>query len=99
MMSRAGKWHTRYIAYLEKYDIINGYENGTFRADNKITHAEVVTILNRVTECNADMDFIEAHVLQLLSFSGVKDKGYWLYADVVETSNTHEAFVFDDTES
>ena len=59
----------------------------------------IVTIVNRVTERSADMDFIEEHVSELLSFSDVKDKGYWAYAAIVEAANTHDALVFDDTES
>lgn len=80
-------------------DWIKGYADGTFRPDNKITRAEVVTIVNRVTGRNADMDFIEEHISELLIFSDVKDKGYWAYGDIVEASNTHDALIFDDTEN
>ena len=92
-------WAAEHIYTAIAMDWIKGYADGTFRPDNKITRAEVVTIVNRVTERNADMDFIEAHVSELLSFSDVKDKGYWAYTAIVEASNTHDALVFDDTES
>ena len=92
-------WAAEHIYTAIAMDWIKGYADGTFRPDNKITRAEVVTIVNRVTERNADMDFIEAHVSELLSFSDVKDKGYWAYAAIVEASNMHDALVFDDTES
>ncbi|MFQ7293382.1 MAG: S-layer homology domain-containing protein, partial [Monoglobales bacterium] len=158
----SGMWYTSYIAYLEKYDIINGYEDGTFRPDaeitraefvamaerayslfadvengknniftdidnshwaaehiytaiamdwikgyadgtfrpdNHITRAEVVTIVNRVTERNADEDFIDENISDLLNFSDVKDKGYWAYYDIAEAANTHDALIFDEIES
>ena len=158
----SGMWYTSYISYLEKYDIINGYEDGTFRPDeeitraefvamaerayslfadvedgneniftdidnshwaaehiytaiamdwikgyadgtfrpdNHITRAEVVTIVNRVTERNADEDFIDENVSDLLNFSDVRNKGYWAYYDIAEAANTHDALIFDETES
>ena len=159
---QSGKWYMSYISYLEKYDIINGYEDGTFRPDaeitraefvamaerayalfadvedgneniftditnehwaaehiytaiamdwikgyadgtfrpdNKITRAEVVTIVNRVTERNADEDFIDENISDLLNFSDVKDKGYWAYYDIAEAANTHDALIINDVES
>ena len=80
-------------------DWIKGYADGTFRPDNKITRAEVVTIVNRVTERNADEDFIDENISDLINFSDVKDKGYWAYYDIAETANTHDALIFDDAES
>lgn len=158
----SGKWYTSYISYLEKYDIINGYEDGTFRPDaeitraefvamaerayslfadvedgneniftdidsshwaaehiytaiamdwikgyadgtfrpdNKITRAEVVTIVNRVTERNADENFIDENISDLLNFSDVKDKGYWGYYAIMEAANTHDALIFNEIEN
>ena len=92
-------WAAEHIYTAIAMDWIKGYADGTFRPDNKITRAEVVTIVNRVTERSADMDFIEEHISELLIFSDVKDKGYWAYAAIVEASNTHDALVFDETES
>ena len=43
----SGKWYTSYIAYLEKYDVINGYADGTFRPDSEITRAEFVAMAER----------------------------------------------------
>ena len=80
-------------------DWIKGYADGTFRPDNKITRAEVVIIVNRVTERNADEDFIDENINDLLNFSDVKDKGYWAYYAIAEAANTHDALIFDETES
>ena len=41
------EWHSAFVGYLEKYNIISGYEDGTFRPDESITRAEFVTIAVR----------------------------------------------------
>ena len=43
----ANLWHSEYIAYLETYNIIVGYDDGTFRPDEQITRAEFVTMCMR----------------------------------------------------
>ena len=40
-------WYSAFVGYLEKYNIISGYEDGTFRPDESITRAEFVTIAVR----------------------------------------------------
>ncbi len=92
-------WASEHIYTAIAMDWIKGYADGTFRPDNKITRAEVVTIVNRVTERNADEDFIDENISDLINFSDVKDKGYWAYYDIAETANTHDALIFDDAES
>ena len=92
-------WAAKYIYTAIAMDWIKGYSDGTFRPDNKITRAEVVTIVNRVTERNADEDFIDKHISDLLNFTDMKDKGYWAYYSITEAANTHDALIIDDTES
>lgn len=41
------EWYSAFVGYLEKYNIISGYEDGTFRPDESITRAEFVTIAVR----------------------------------------------------
>ena len=41
------EWYSAFVGYLEKYNIIRGYEDGTFRPDESITRAEFVTIAVR----------------------------------------------------
>lgn len=41
------KWYSKYIAYLEKYDIIEGYNDDTFKPEEQITRAEFVTMCTR----------------------------------------------------
>ena len=40
-------WFANYIGYMQQFNIINGYEDGTFRPNNSITRAEFVTIACR----------------------------------------------------
>ena len=37
-------WYAGYVKYLETFDILSGYTDGTFRPDNPITRAEFVAI-------------------------------------------------------
>lgn len=40
-------WFANYVGYMQKFNVINGYEDGTFRPNNSITRAEFVTIACR----------------------------------------------------
>ena len=92
-------WAAEHIYTAIAMDWIKGYADGTFRPDNHITRAEVVTIVNRVTERNADEDFIDENTSDLLTFTDITDKGYWAYYDIAEAANTHDALMFEEAES
>ncbi|MCH5212811.1 MAG: S-layer homology domain-containing protein [Oscillospiraceae bacterium] len=68
---------------------ITGYSDGTFRPDNNITRAEVVTIVNRVTGREADTDYINKNMSAVNTFTDLKDKAYWAYYEILEAANTH----------
>ena len=55
--------------------------------------------MNRVTERNADEDFIDENTSDLLTFTDIKDKGYWAYYDILSAANTHDALIINDVES
>lgn len=40
-------WYYNYIGYIEKFGVITGYEDGTFKPQNTITRAEFVTMASR----------------------------------------------------
>ncbi len=147
-------WYSKYVSYLEKYDVIDGYSDGTFRPDeqitraefvtmcmrfygmfdtvktsaknifadvpsshwasenicnaiamgwikgyadstfkpdNNITRAEVVTIVNRVTDREADTEYVDKNLSTLNRFTDLTDKGYWAYYEITEAANTHMA--------
>lgn len=41
----AGKWYTQYVNFATNKGIINGYPDGSFRPDGKITRAEFATMI------------------------------------------------------
>lgn len=73
---------------------IYGYGDGSFRADDFISRAEVVTIVNRLLDRTADEDYIADNMRSLNVFPDVSKK-HWAYLDVLEAANGHTA-VFDD---
>lgn len=40
-------WYNKYIGYLEDLDVLNGYEDGTFRPMNTITRGEISAVITR----------------------------------------------------
>ena len=67
-----------------------GYDDGTFRPDNNITRAEVVTIVNRLLGREADEDYIADNLRKLNTFPDVT-KRHWAYYAVMEAANAHTA--------
>ncbi len=64
-------WHAGYIAYLEKYDIISGYDDGTFKPHNSITRAEFTAVCTRFYELFDDISVLGRNI-----FCDVSDS-YW----------------------
>ncbi len=50
-------WYYSYVAYLKKYDVIEGYEDDTFRPENKVTRAEFVAMAVRYYDITDDVDY------------------------------------------
>lgn len=88
----SGYWAAEYIKDAAIHGWIEGYGDGTFRADRYITRAEVVTIVNRLLGRNADEDFIDTNLRRLNTFPDVAKK-HWAYYDVLEAANTHTTTV------
>ena len=74
-----------------------GYGDGTFHADDAITRAEVVTIVNRLLGREADQEYITDNPRGLVRFPDVLS-GYWAYYDILEAANGHQASFSDDGE-
>ncbi len=51
----SNEWYASYVAYLEKYDVIKGYSDKTFRADNQVTRAEFVAMSVRYYDLFGDL--------------------------------------------
>ena len=72
-----------------KHGWINGYGDGSFRADDEINRAEVVTIVNRLLGREADADYIADNLRKLNTFPDVKPS-HWAYYSIMETANSHD---------
>ncbi|MFR1323860.1 MAG: SHIRT domain-containing protein, partial [Ezakiella massiliensis] len=68
-------WCYKEIAYLAEWGIINGYEDGTFKPDNKISRAEFVKIV----------ESFEALQTGTNPYSDVSET-YWAYKYIVSSS-------------
>lgn len=89
-----GHWAAGYIEDAARYGWVVGYGDGTFHADDEITRAEVVTIVNRLLGREADQEYIADHPRGLVLFPDVS-KGYWAYYDILEAANGHTASMED----
>ena len=82
-------WAIKNISYATSEKWLNGYSDGSFRPDIVVTRAEVVTIINRATERNADTEFINKNLTVLNRFTDVKNNSHWATYDIFEASNDH----------
>ena len=92
-----GYWAAEYIKDAAIHGWVEGYGDGTFRADDPIDRAEVVTIVNRLLGREADEDYIADNPRKLVSFPDVSRR-HWAYYQVMEAANGHTAVLMD-TES
>ena len=65
---------------------INGYSDGTFRPENNITRAEVVTVVNHVLDRKLTKEEIANNIKELKTFKDVPEE-YWAFADIIEATN------------
>ena len=92
-------WAYSDITYAKNVGWLNGYADGTFKGDNAITRAEVVTVVNRATGRKADESYITKNVSVLNKFTDIRNNSMWYYADVMEAANTHLANSANQTET
>lgn len=83
-----GAWYAGFVATATENGWISGYPDGSFRPEMAITRAEAVSILNRMMDRSADMDFILANEGALQTF-GDLSKNHWAYGFLMEAANGH----------
>lgn len=66
-----------------------GYAGNIFKPDDPIKRSEVVAVVNRMIERQADLDFIKAHPTEIKHYTDLNEM-YWAYADILEASNSHD---------
>ena len=89
-----GYWAAEYIKDAAVHGWIVGYGDGTFRADDPIDRAGVVTIVNRLLGREADEDYIADNGRKLVTFPDVSSR-HWAYEQVLEAANGHTAVLTD----
>ena len=75
-------WYADYIGYLAKYDIIKGYEDGTFKPDAPVTRAEFTAMTVRYYDLFHDVKY-PANTTKYPDVSG----SYWAVKDISYATN------------
>ena len=86
---KAGHWAYDVIASAADKGWVNGYPDGSFKPENKITRAEVVSTTNRMLNRYADLSFAKAHKNELAPMRDM-DESHWAYGAAVEAMNGHD---------
>ncbi|MFM9413539.1 SHIRT domain-containing protein [Peptococcus simiae] len=82
----AGHWAIKSINSAAAHGWVAGYEDGSFKPDQYITRAEVVTVTNRMLNRYADQDFVRKHKAQGLDFKDL-DESHWAYFNIMEATH------------
>ncbi|MDO5037788.1 MAG: S-layer homology domain-containing protein [Tissierellia bacterium] len=83
-----GHWAYAYIQKAAQAGWIKGYPDGTFKPDQAISRAEVVTLVNRMLNRLADESFVDQVAHQVYPFVDIQ--GTWAYYPIVEATNGHD---------
>ena len=83
----ASHWAKNEISAASNNGWINGYTDGTFRPDNKITRAEAMTLVNRVLKRLPETE--EDLHDDMIKWSDNSDASQWFYLAVQEATNSH----------
>lgn len=84
----AGHWAREDINYAASRGWIQGYKDGAFRPNEKITRAEAVTMINRFLERTPEVveDLLEGRRV----FTDNTDQSKWYYLALEEAANSHD---------
>ena len=95
---KEGYWADPYIDEAYSKGWIAGYGDGTFRGDNPITRAEMITITNNLLGRNADSSYIKKNARTINRFSDVSSS-HWAFCSIMEASTDHRSNVSQKDES
>ena len=98
---KKGSYTVKYtdVAYAKHAGWLNGYADGTFKGDNAITRAEVVTVVNKATGRIADEGYINKNLSSLNKFTDLKNNSHWAFYAIAESANTHIGVTGTDNET
>ena len=83
-------WAVKYINSAVAKGWIVGYPGDTFKPEAYITRAEVVTLVNRMLDRNADNAYLTANSSSLPRAYSDLTTGYWAYLAIMEASTGHD---------
>ena len=85
-------WAYEDILALNASGLMQGYEDGTYRPENKITRAEVMTVINKILGRNPSEPYVKT-----LDFNPFNDleRDKWYYTVVLEATITHNYYLDD----
>ncbi len=83
----AGHWAKDEIAVAANNGWVNGYEDGSFRPQNKITRAETMSLVNRML--NRKPETAEDLLENMTKWTDNADTNAWYYLAVQEATNSH----------
>jgi hypothetical protein len=89
----ASHWAARYIDMASSRGWVQGYGDGTFRPDNAITRAEVVTLVNRAIDRVPNPATIRDSLDGRMIYTDITP-AHWAFYDIMEASIEH-TFVRD----
>lgn len=81
-------WAKKYIDAAVANALMGGYPDGTFKPDQPITRAEVVTVINKALERTPNKADIDANSANAKRFKDLKP-AHWAYYDMIEASTDH----------
>ena len=77
------EWYYSYIGYLEKYNVIEGYNDNTFKPEKKVTRAEFVAMAVRCYDVTNDVNKSGYNV----NYTDI-NSSHWAYKDVAYAKHT-----------
>lgn len=78
-------WAKDYIDNAISHGWMGGYPDGTFKPNQPITRAEIVTVINKLINRTPDKAAIDGNSANATRFKDLS-KTYWAYYDVIEAS-------------
>ena len=91
-------WFYTYVAQAASYGWIGGYTNGNFGPNDRITRAQVTTIVNNMRGRAADRDYVIDHQADLVQFTDLT-RAHWGYFQIMEATNAHDYTKSNGTEN
>lgn len=92
---KSSHWAYDDVLSLYSSGVLDGYEDGTFRGENEITRAEVMTVVNKLLGRKPLEEYVKS-----LEFNPYDDlfEDKWYYVTVLEATITHNYWLDDSGE-